>query len=240
MINLHYASDLHLRRSDRFDDLIRPVKSPNPTILILAGDIGNPTSPLYHDFFQYLRHEKNSGKYQEIILIAGNHEYRGDTLDNRQAYLKNLSQEYNFVYLENEVYRYENYAFFGATFWTYIPPLAEEIIQISNKDLSPTLINREHEKSYHLIDQFLSHGQGKKIVITHHAPLYSLTSYPLDLKTYAYVSENPELVERADVWIFGHTHFPTLRTYKKCLLLSNPRGYVREHLPYSPYRIVSL
>lgn len=246
-MNIHYASDLHLRPTDHFEDLINTTNSPFfPTILILAGDLGNPTSPLYHQFFQYLAQQKNMGKYQEIILVAGNHEYHGDTLVNRQAYLKDLSRDYHFVYLHNEVYTYGTYSFCGTTFWTYIPPFAESIIQTFNKDyrkikdITPTIINKEHEKSYQLIDQFLRYDQGKKIVITHHAPLYSLTAYPLDPKNYAYVSECPELVERADVWIFGHTHFPTFSYHKKCRLLSNPRGYLKENLPYLPDKTIFL
>jgi predicted phosphodiesterase len=49
-----------------------------------------------------------------------------------------------------------------------------------------------------------------------------------------------ELVEKADLWIFGHTHRAVDVTMGRCRLISNPRGYPGERTGFEPSLVVNI
>ena len=71
---------------------------------------------------------------------------------------------------------------------------------------------------------------GKTVVVTHHLP--SMQSVAERFKasplSAAFASNLDHLVERADLWIHGHTHDNFDYRLGKCRVVCNPRGYVRE------------
>ena len=72
---------------------------------------------------------------------------------------------------------------------------------------------------------------GKTVVVTHHLPsLMSVaTRFSADILSAAFASNCDDLVERADLWIHGHTHDCFDYSLGKCRVVCNPRGYPREH-----------
>ena len=72
---------------------------------------------------------------------------------------------------------------------------------------------------------------GKTIVITHHLPSRRsvATRFDTDLLSAAFASNLDNLVEKADLWIHGHTHDCFDYSLGKCRVVCNPRGYPREH-----------
>lgn len=67
-------------------------------------------------------------------------------------------------------------------------------------------------------------------MVTHHAPsakslATQFAAEPLDA---AFASHMDDLVQRADLWIHGHTHVPVdyKATDRSGRVVSNPRGYV--------------
>lgn len=71
---------------------------------------------------------------------------------------------------------------------------------------------------------------GKTVVVTHHLPSQRsvaerFQSSPLSA---AFASNLDYLVEKADIWIHGHTHDNFDYRLGKCRVVCNPRGYVRE------------
>jgi predicted phosphodiesterase len=66
-------------------------------------------------------------------------------------------------------------------------------------------------------------------VITHHAPTPSVAGDKHDGHLCAaYANHWPELIDKADSWIFGHTHKFVDERLGGCRVISNPRGYPNE------------
>ena len=69
MTEFQIASDLHLEiisESKTFSDLIEPVAP----ILLLCGDIGNPSTDRYVSFLEWC-----SDNFETVVAIACNHEF---------------------------------------------------------------------------------------------------------------------------------------------------------------------
>ncbi|WP_158219436.1 MULTISPECIES: phosphoesterase [unclassified Achromobacter] len=87
-----------------------------------------------------------------------------------------------------------------------------------------------HEKSRAFLEDALAAGQGDKtVVVTHHAPSAKSLRHgdPRGLLDAAYASHLDHLVDRAALWIHGHTHFPVDYRIGAGRVVSNPRGYAR-------------
>lgn len=68
---------------------------------------------------------------------------------------------------------------------------------------------------------------GKTVVITHHGPSPKCQhpSYPIDAVSANFWSDIEYLVEKADLWVFGHTHTSLDTQIKGTRLVTNQRGY---------------
>ncbi|ALM81837.1 metallophosphoesterase family protein [Bordetella sp. N] len=87
-----------------------------------------------------------------------------------------------------------------------------------------------HQQSRAFLECELNAGHtGKLVVVTHHAPSVKSLRYgePRGLLDAAYASHLDDLVDRAALWIHGHTHLPVDYRIGNGRVVSNPRGYVR-------------
>lgn len=68
---------------------------------------------------------------------------------------------------------------------------------------------------------------GKTVVVTHHLPSWRLCAekFQDDPLTAAFISHLDHLVEKADLWIAGHTHDSFDIKIGNCRVIVNPRGY---------------
>ena len=247
-LSIQYASDLHLSSADQYDfeNIIIPVAD----ILVLAGDLGDPQSDVYHLFLAYLAQLQKNNKFKIILFILGNHEYYYSNLIDGYQYLANLCLQYDIIILDNKTYKYGNYLFLGTTFWSYLPAyLATQIKKSINdykkiENISPEIITTIHNNNVRWLSSQLDrseHTHMIKIVITHHAPLKYRTYHPKyenKITNFAYASNYPQLVNKCHIWIFGHTHYTTAFYYADTLLLSNPRGYKSEKLDYDNKKMI--
>ncbi|MNN64822.1 hypothetical protein D3C81_1802880 [compost metagenome] len=82
---------------------------------------------------------------------------------------------------------------------------------------------------------------GRTVVVTHHAPLVSVLPEYLGRELGpAYVNDWGALVERAHVWLFGHTHKAVDFVAPGCRVVSNPRGYPGEKTGFAPCLILDI
>lgn len=68
-MQIQYISDIHLetrKQSVPFKNILDPIAS----YLVLAGDIGNPLTPIYEEFLKYC-----SDNFVTVFYVLGNHEY---------------------------------------------------------------------------------------------------------------------------------------------------------------------
>lgn len=85
-----------------------------------------------------------------------------------------------------------------------------------------------HQTSRAWLDKELNQPfDGKTVVVTHHAPHRgSLAArWSRDPIAPCFVSNLPGLVERADLWVHGHTHDGFDYQVERCRVVCNPRGY---------------
>ena len=69
---------------------------------------------------------------------------------------------------------------------------------------------------------------GKTIVVTHHAP-HPLSIHPRfagNPVNPGFVSDLGPLLDRADLWLHGHTHDGFDYWVGRCRVLANPAGYI--------------
>ena len=237
---IQYASDIHLEHESgdkiEFRDIIAPRNGAE--ILILAGDISNPRLKRFEKFIKWC-----CQNWKWVIMIAGNHEYYGNSILETNKYIKEMSEKVGFHFLINESVRIprelgKDIVVLGSTLWSYIPE--KSWMQLINYLNDFHLIGeyktdyRRYNSNYSLCRKFLKemlkrYDDCVKVVVTHHAPIEDITSAPIfrgKITSKGFASNCDELLKLADVWIFDHTHFnpyPIIR--EKCLVVSNQRGY---------------
>jgi hypothetical protein len=238
MLIFQYYSDLHLefRTSvpkifPNYKDGFTPLN--NKYICVLAGDIGNP----YHANYWTLIRQVNYC-FDYVFIICGNHEFYGhtihDTLQHIEKTCKNLSLK-NTHLLYNKEYCIDNCLIIGSTLWSNIPSHVEkEITERMNdykciNDFTVSYQNQQHEYCLNYVKETLNcerYKNLKKVVITHHAPLFKTTSDPkfdTSISTYAFGTDCHECIDKCDYWIYGHTHYNSNHSNPK--LKTNQLGY---------------
>lgn len=235
---IYYLSDLHLehKQCDDFSFIIPTLDKSvgfchNQTnILILAGDIGNPMKESYWKFLQCV-----SKIFCFVFLVTGNHEYYGSSIETiDKLIMKGINELklFNVNFMNNRVIHFENVKFIGTTLWTHIPKEKEEIIRNYMNDyrliqnLTPSIVSEKHLINRKFIEKALSEKTSQyTIVITHHAPLINGTSHPSHNNSTAnegFATDLPDLIDKSDYWIYGHTHFNQNNINK---LYTNQLGY---------------
>lgn len=180
MISFQYFSDLHL---ERYIGTGIPKINQIADNLILAGDIGHPTTKIYNEFFHTY-----SKKYNNIYLVHGNHEI------NYMMNPKNIIFPQNVHVLNNDYIIYENKILIaGSILWT------------------PIVNRTEFDKSMKFFSDMLKKEYQKKIFISHHLPSYQLIVKKYQKwKTIDRYANNLEYIMNSDrspqFWICGHSH----------------------------------
>jgi predicted phosphodiesterase len=199
---IQYISDIHLEFYKKLESL--PQIAVTSDILVLAGDIGYPTTTLYWDFL-----EQQASRFKHILLITGNHEYyhtqnaikKGRVLDIhtideliaselKRRELTNI----HFLHSGNQFVIIDKVCFIGTTLWSHIPD--EAIYEVSHRmndyrnifikngdgslqNIIPSDVNVLHLKQkddliHTLVNTSKSNTIEKIVVITHHLPSFEL------------------------------------------------------------------
>lgn len=208
---IQVCSDLHLETNDiQEKDFVNIIK-PCAEVLILAGDIGDPFSPIFENFISYC-----SSHFIYVLFVSGNHEYYGYSIVETDFQIENLFSDYsNVIYLNNKTFEYNELLFIGTTLWTEI----SNSIQSSDlsmmydykkiKDFSPNQCNDLFMNNIAFIKENIE--KKECIVITHHAPSYKCISdeYKGDKSNCFFASHLDDYIENKNViaWVYGHTHY---------------------------------
>lgn len=241
MTTFQIASDLHLE----YDDKINLI--PSADVLLLAGDIGNPLKENYIQFLCWC-----SQNWRYVILILGNHEFYHSTIASTIERVENIvtkNKLANVIFLNNSIFELSDCIIYGSTLWSYIPYEHKHIIEKSICDykligyFSVEENNRLHKQSVDWLQLELAKPTSKKkIVLTHHAPLRKGTSSPQyerddRILNFAFATDLSNLVECADVWVCGHTHYCSDFYRNKTRIILNCRGYTNEFTEFNPRKI---
>jgi predicted phosphodiesterase len=253
-MRIQVASDLHLEflGSDfRGERLIRP--APDADLLALVGDVANgldgiaafadwPVPVLY-----VIGNHEAYGHVLDQLRIEMRHAARGTSvvvMDNEVADLRRFE-----AWGSSRQSVLAGVRFLGCTLWTdYLLPslhvTREQAMECAGLRLrdhrviripfdapfTPKEALREHNVSRRWLERELARPfGGRTVVLTHHVPHEDSVHprYQGDTLNAAFASHLPDLVERADLWLHGHTHDSFDYTVGRCRVVSNPVGYPR-------------
>lgn len=211
-------------------------------VVVLAGDI---------DIGDRGVRWANSAFACPVVYVAGNHEFYRGHIDKSLEKMRSAASAHVHV-LNDESWQWNGVRFLGATSWTDfsstgdVSAASREALELmsdyrviradaSYRRLRPRDIAIRSEASYAwLAIQLATPFEGLTVVVTHHAPLLSVAGDKQSGHlTAAYANDWPELVEKADVWFFGHTHQAVDKNIMGCRVISNPRGYPKEQTGFN-------
>ena len=238
-MKIQYISDIHLEFLCK--NTIKPFEyafEPRTDICVLAGDIGNPFKSEYKSFLL-----QTSKQFKKIFIIAGNHEYYDNTVQDTKIKIAEICNEIiNISFLDNSFEDYAGYRWIGTTLWTNVVNSKYTINDTTYiKDFSVEKYNNLHSECNEFLKSTLEECKKndiKSIIITHHLPIYELThemyrnsvcklySDWFNARLDDMVKENNSIIKG---WIYGHTHSRSIQTHYNVAFYCNPLGYSGEN-----------
>lgn len=205
--------------------------------LVLAGDIC-PLATHRQQFEQLIAYCAETWK--QTYMVAGNHEYYGGKIHETDTIIREIVAPFaNVHFLQQDAIDLDdNVTICGCTLWseTLEPLLLNDYTQI-RKDSDDFITYYDtltwHYDSVAWLEEKLQkiHERGRRaIVITHHLPSFRLIAPQFKNGKYnaGFASHLENLMERAAIWICGHTHVPLQTVIGNCNVFINPRGYPNE------------
>lgn len=243
---IRLLSDLHLEFVNETKSLVKNLieisKShrKNNSVLILAGDIGNPRYKNYYNFINEI-----SKNYDKTFIISGNHEYynlknmKPSTIDEIDELISSIVRKIpNVHFLNRDSYIYNNVRFLGCTLWSKPDKSLSQYMNDFNRihNMTPELYETMHNKDVQWLEQELFKKYNRTVIITHHLPTYKLVpiEYEDHFMNSFFATDLDHLVKESDIWCCGHSHSSKNITLGKCKCYLNPIGYYDEDSDYSP------
>lgn len=261
------ASDLHLEFQD-----INLKNTEGAEVLILSGDImvadymhDHPAPDPYtpggsmrdygHKMLMSIRFRdflrRVSFEFPHVVYVAGNHEfYHGKWKGSIEDLRFQCAQLPNVHFLENDIWKHNDYTFIGCTLWTdcnngdpltlhCLSDMMNDFRIIRNDELGYTKLRPAHTLSRHVQSkQYIKNivaekGDEKFVVVGHHAPSKLSTHERYQHQVHStmnggYSSDLSEFImERPQIklWTHGHTHELFDYNIGDTRVVCNPRGY---------------
>lgn len=238
-------SDLHLE-SAKF----APSVDAGVDVVVLAGDIAPG--------LRGLRWARETFSSQEIVYVAGNHEFYDHQLEALGLQLREAAKGLGVNFLERSAVNIDGVRFLGTTLWTDFELFgrarsAESMSTASlyvedfsciktfrggppdqaaqPRKFTPSDAKREFElNAVWLGAELASVDPARTIVVTHHAPhrLSVEARFSSDLLSSSFASDLSRLLGKSKFWIHGHMHSSSRYTVNGTEVISNPRGYRRK------------
>lgn len=229
-LRLQYVDDVHTEFQD--DDGLEFAKcltraSDDVDVLILGGDIGSATGTELGDFLRTL-----CDHYPDVLMVAGNHEFYGTTIDDGKDALNELASKItNLTFLDNSTTTIKGQRFVGSTMW--FPQTAWTEIQAKRwsdfqyiKGLRK-VYGKLAEKDQKFLDATVTPDD---IVITHYVPLNQCNDprFADDGSNCFFIVDQTKLItkQHPKVWLYGHTHLAKKTVLPNgTILIVNAYGY---------------
>lgn len=259
-MRIRLVSDVHLEMpinaqwlTTRIAKALMETGHPSEEVLVLAGDIGSPFSPLYEAFIREM-----AKMFAAVVVTMGNHEYYqpgGREWDHEAQCLKPLTRHTmqeadeqarrviagipRAVLLQKDAVEIMGVRFVGCTMWSPGDPFTEGMMNDGRLIPGFDLSARERLHNDHvawLKRQLALPRDVRLVVVTHHLPTYSLISpeYANHPGNSFFAARLDHLARKADVWICGHTHRRATAQVGACLCAVNPVGYKDEVPTFLP------
>ena len=251
---LRKASDIHNEFGDK-SYVLPPLDTDPESILILAGDLDTNGRIIKKgrtfpgDIKPTLVLEEYSERFLAVIVVLGNHDFWGGSIDTMNPRLKGIIAERglnNVHLLDNDLVEIGGVTFMGATLWTDYNNLNPESIlfaesymndfrkirfRTTRKIKSASTFYTEHHRARKYIEIQASKVDGPVVVVTHHAP----TPISIDMKyrndfhaNGSYASDLTDVMlnnRNIKIWFHGHIHCSSDYYIGDTRVICNPRGY---------------
>lgn len=236
-------SDLHIE----FEPYLMP--SVDVDLVVLAGDI--------HKGIRGVQWA-NDAFTVPTLYVPGNHEYYQGHIDYTLEKMRAAADNHVHV-LDREGFFFQGVRFLGATSWTDYTASGDLSAAMSVARNSMTdfrliradaryrklrpddLVVRNHLAREWLSTQLDIPHEGRTVVISHHCPVPEVAGdHDEGHLSASYTNNWQTLLDKADFWFFGHTHFAIDLTLGSCRLVSNPKGYPDEITGFDPRKIIEI
>lgn len=260
-MKIFYGSDLHLEFEKNPEHSIRYI--PNGDLLLLAGDIFTPwDKSLFHSDLVRGFFSEITEKFDQVILIAGNHEHYNGRFIETDDKIRSIVRDFeNIKFLNDEFFQYGDILIFGSTFWTDFRDSHPEIMWDVRRNMNDfsqilysvdagrkvklvpaDLVNANHyaREQYNKFLQIISEQNLKGIVLSHHHPSFDCVMNEYRMKTLSYAFANTGLDDilydgPKHIWVCGHMHKRDVVSVGKTNIYTNARGYIG----YESHKFVS-
>ena len=233
MSTIYGISDIHTEfyKEDEIEELFKFLKIPTVDYLILAGDIGNPTTA-YYQYRKFLELCKSNNK--KIFLVPGNHEYYDSkfNMEGIDSKLRKMCLELDITFLQNETVVDNGIRFIGSTLWSLVEKEAFKNIGDSYCKVFRTHIEYAERffNSLKFLRKSLEESKEPCVVITHHLPTEKVihSRYRGDNLSSAFYTDilYTLSLKNCRYWFCGHTHETSkLRVLSGTFIIVNPVGY---------------
>ena len=220
------------------------VITPTADNLILAGDIGHPTDENYARFLEYV-----TSNWKKVIYVPGNHEYYDVTgvmtMERVNNVIREFEKKYKNLYcLIDNIVKIEGIIFIGSTLWSH-PAFEDKLndfrMNIFDEEGCITLerFRNLNAKCIEFLETAMKQNSpdDKVVVITHFLPLKQSdiinSKYRSSSEMDSYLGNKLyHLINKANVWISGHTHERFEMDYKGTKWLCNAYGQLFEKMQY--------
>ena len=243
-VRIALVSDLHLEFSSSHPCSLVGLEE-NADLLLAAGDISVGAGGV----------EWCAAAPIPVCYVPGNHEYYRTDIERTRRLMADCAARFPHVHLldpgvaEFQV-RGQAVRVIGATLWTDYKLFGDGGMRDVSMDRARSGLNDHRligfdggrwlpedaanafdESVTFITEQLDKPFAGLSVVMTHHGPSGKVVhpNFAGDELSPAFVSGLDHLVERADVWAYGHTHSNIEVRIGGCRLISNQRGYRDEN-----------
>ncbi len=238
------ASDLHLPQWASVGRLPPFHPDPEADLLILAGDLSN--GPPTAEGLRWLRALPDGHWPMGILMVLGNHDYYGMSLDDAAARWRVALRDTRIRVLDREVATAGGCRIAGCTLWTDYDGANPISMLLAERSLADHAFIHAKAGSARAEDMLAAHRADRAflmnqtpgtpesplIVVTHHAPSWRSVSpaYQGSLLNPAFVSdlESEMAALSPSVWVHGHVH--SFHDYRvgDTRVVCHPLGYPGE------------
>lgn len=247
-MKIQLMSDLHLELMANPQKKVLDMfeQERKDTVLVLAGDIGSPFSPIYRLTLNLV-----VSKYLKVIVISGNHEYYQQkpvstydpeqnkvvytrhTIDEIDAQIRTVCQQEGAVFLQKDVYQLDDMTFVGCTLWSPGHVLYDSVVNDSRYS-AMDIYSRQDINKDHIawLKTVITPGC---IVVTHHLPTYQMIDKEFlmdsrysDMNSFFANHLPTPMLKKPRLWLCGHSHRYCHKVIGDCRLYLNPHGYPDE------------
>lgn len=229
---------------------------PDADVCVFAGDLCSGVTRGMHYMADLI-----DGR-MPCIFVAGNHEYWNSSITDEIRAGREAADRLRDVYfLQNEAVDIDGVRFIGATLWTDFAVGGHRRLAMTEarermrdyKRISftkrpwvrftPEVSARLHAESLSFLEMNVG-ITGKSVIVTHHAP------HPDSLENgccktlidASYASDLEPLMRLLEptLWVHGHTHVKRDYMVGGTRVVSNPRGYAHERIPFDRSMIITV